>query len=69
MNITSYSKTELAQIYIPNRSPEAARHTLMNWIHRNRPLKQALKKAGYRDENRIFTPEQVRLICQYLGDP
>lgn len=35
MNITSYSKTELAQFYIPNRSPEAARRTLMNWIQRN----------------------------------
>lgn len=69
MNITSYSKTELAQFYIPNRSPEAARRTLMNWIQRNHPLKRALKKAGYRDENRIFTPEQVRLICKYLGAP
>lgn len=63
------SKSELAQLYLPNVSPAAARRTLSTWIEKNPKLKAALLETGYSDEAVLLTPLQVQLHFKYLGEP
>ncbi|MBP1613624.1 MAG: hypothetical protein H6Q13_1072 [Bacteroidetes bacterium] len=66
---TTLTKTELAQMYLPEATPAVARRKLNEWILRNQPLALALAHTGYTHSTRMLTPAQVRLIIQYLGEP
>lgn len=62
--ITTYGKQELAQLY------NVSWRTMKNWIERNRQLKDDLEAAGYNNTKcHTFTPHQVGIIIQYLGEP
>jgi len=63
------SKGELARLYAPRLTDNAAVKRLMLWIDLNTELKQQLAKAHYQKMQRIFTVRQVELIFQYLGQP
>lgn len=65
----TYSKMELAQLYMPTLSPFTARLQLMRWIADNDELQQALRATGYNKHNKLFTPKQVELIFNHLGEP
>lgn len=65
----SYTKNELAHMYMPNSSYETRMRTFRRWIKRNTALYQALKEVGYNDYCKVFTPKQVTLIFSYLGEP
>lgn len=65
----SLSSKELAILYFKNCLPESGVKQLKRWIRKNKALKEALVKAGYHDKQRIFSPLQVALIFQYLGEP
>ena len=68
--IRSYSKKELALCYFPTTgNPQSAVKHLMAWITRCTPLHEALLKKGYRNTNKWFTPSEVKLIVEYLGEP
>lgn len=67
--IKRYSKTQLAQLYFPDSSPETARRHLMDWINGNSELVAALKRAGYKDGDRILKKRHVKLIFEYIDDP
>lgn len=67
--IRPYTKSQLAQMYFPESSDEAARRRLMRWIARCKPLVKALAEANYSPHNCMFSPRQVRLIVDYLGNP
>lgn len=67
--IKQYTKKELGLMYFPDSTPETARHHLMNWIKRNCSLLDALQKAGYNAYAHDFSPRQIRLIFEYLGEP
>jgi len=69
MNIRTYGKGELAQLYCPNITTAAARKKLMQWINLYPNLMDALHQAGFSDTTRSFTPAQVRLIVEALGEP
>ena len=69
MNIRTYGKGELAQLYCPNITTAAARKKLMQWINLYPNLMDALHQAGFSDAIRSFTPAQVRLIVEALGEP
>lgn len=60
--IRSYTKAELARLY--NVSPD----TLSRWLSR---YESALKKLGYRNDQKIFTVAQVKYLFQdtALGRP
>ena len=60
------TKKELAYRYSPDLSHAAAVNRLMRWIKGDRDLMKALKEAGYRDNQRIFTARQVKIIEDYL---
>ena len=64
-----YGRTELALKYAPGDTSGAAWRKLNRWIVGCPPLFQALMDLGYTGHQRLFTPEQVRLIFYYLGEP
>ena len=45
---------------------EFAHMVVLNW---RRELAAALRKTGYDERKRSFTPKQVKLIFEYLGEP
>jgi hypothetical protein len=65
----SYSKKELAQAYAPHITPASAVNRLAAWIRHNEALYRALLDTGYRPTQQLFTPRQVELIFQHLGEP
>ena len=65
----SYGKGELALLYTPHVTQGAARRKLMYWISLQPCLMQALHEAGFDDRCRSFTPAQVKLIVEALGEP
>lgn len=68
--IRSYTKKELAFCYIPTATnAHSAVNTLMGWINRCQQLREALERQGYRKTSKWFTPREVRLIVEYLGEP
>lgn len=68
--IKAYSKAELAMLYFPTDSnTHISVNRLMSWINRNTTLLAALYTSGYRKSSKFFTPRQVRLIVDYLGEP
>lgn len=64
-----YYKQELAMRYFPNDSPKTARDKLTRWINRCKDLSMAMAKAHYRTTDKYYTPRQVQLIFEYLGEP
>ena len=64
------SKTDLARAYFPNTpNDETARRNLSRWIRMNPEIVERLAAAGYRTRQHIFTPQQLRIIYDVLGDP
>ena len=63
-------KRNLALAYFPQAgSADVARHTLMNLIESDSKLMQQLLDTGYNRSHRQFTPRQVQLIINRLGNP
>ena len=69
MKIKSYGKGELAQLYCPNITTAAARKKLNVWINLYPNLMESLRQVGYSDATRSYTPAQVKLIVEALGEP
>ena len=68
--IKAYGKSELALQYFPeSASAHTAVNHLMSWIHRNPELTEGLLKLGYRKSAKFFTPKEVGMIVEYLGEP
>ncbi|WP_297900731.1 DUF4248 domain-containing protein [uncultured Parabacteroides sp.] len=62
-------KSDLAVLYFPELASHQACNRLRRWIVRCTELHDRLREAGYRSEQRIFTPRQVGLIVRFLGEP
>ena len=68
--IKQYGRTELAQLYSPDITPEAAWRKLRSWIDYHPQLPETLRQLGYSPgRQRIFTPAQVGAIVEALGEP
>ena len=64
-----YGRTELAQRYCPQLTPDAAWRKLKRWINLNTELTAQLRELGYTPSQRSFTPKMVASIFYYLGEP
>lgn len=64
-----YGHQELALLYFPHVLPASASTQLTRWIRRDPSLLAALKATGYRKGIRIYTPLQVRMIVDHMGEP
>ncbi|MCC8185922.1 MAG: DUF4248 domain-containing protein [Bacteroides sp.] len=62
-------KLVLARLYLPERSPRMALRTFNKWISCHQVLTEQLAQTGYTPHCRLLTPEQVRLMVLYLGEP
>lgn len=67
--IKAYGKGELAQLYNPGMGARSALRTLSVWIKRNGVLDDKLRETGLVPYCKIYTPRQVKLIVEYLGEP
>lgn len=66
----AYGKSDLAMQYFPQaHSLHSAVNHLMTWVHQSPKLMAELEKLGYRKTSKFFTPKQVALIVEYLGEP
>lgn len=63
------SKTDLAQAYSPYIDPRSALNKLMSLINSSPELLSRLENMGYRCRNKHFTPKQVEIIIDSLGNP
>ena len=64
-----YGHTELARLYFPGILDKSASSQLSSWINRDEDLMAELKKAGYKKGQRMYTPRQVAILRDHLGDP
>ncbi|MCR5780342.1 MAG: DUF4248 domain-containing protein [Bacteroidaceae bacterium] len=67
--VRAYSKKELALMYFPDSTPRTAVSHLMSWIRRCTRLWNLLQATGYQTTCKTFTPRQVRVIVEQLGEP
>lgn len=56
-------------MYFPDSHPHTAVNHLMAWIRQCQQLWKEFEKMGYNLNSKSFTPRQVRLIFEYLGEP
>ena len=64
-----YRKQELAMMYFPDVSKEAASRNLRRWIGHCDQLHQDLLAIGYDKYRKFFLRNEVKLIVSYLGEP
>ena len=69
MKIRAYQKGQLAQMYYPWCGYRPALRRFANDLERARTLHDDLRRTGWHPANRIFTPMQVQLIFEALGEP
>ena len=62
--IRAYGKSELAMMYFPDLSKETEMKKLRFWLSVNPQLRHLISKNF-----RNFTPKQVRLIIEEIGEP
>lgn len=67
--IKSYGWQELAVFYAPGITPHSATKRLAFWVFRNPQLYQKMQETGWKKKNKILTPEQVRILVYFLGEP
>jgi len=67
--IRSYSKSELASLYLPHITSKSAVCKLNKWIAHYPGLWNALLEIGFAPKSHYYTPAQVKLIVQALGEP
>ena len=64
----TYKHQELALLYLPHCTPQSAGTLFSRWL-RAPGLRAQLEAVGYQARQRIFTPKQVAIIVDYLGEP
>ena len=69
MTIKSYPKSELALLYFPDSDPHVATNHLNAWIRRCPPLVAALAGCYQSKNAKFFSPQAVRHIVEFLGEP
>ncbi|MDH6306473.1 hypothetical protein M2459_003197 [Parabacteroides sp. PF5-5] len=67
--IHAYYVSDLAKLYVPNLTSQAAVRQLWRWISYHPLLNEELKQNGYVHKQRCFTPKQVACIVKHLGEP
>ena len=64
--LRSYGRQELALHYFRTMTPDAAWRKLRHWLHVNPRLRHL---AQPRAASRTFTPREVQMIVDELGEP
>lgn len=65
-----YYHYEIAFLYFPDSSnKKSAARKLSNWIKRDFTLHNQLVAVGYFSRQKIFTPKQLQVLYEFLGEP
>lgn len=65
----AYGVAEFAQLYFPGHTPVAAYKRMWEWIQTSRGLKAKLEGAGWVKFQKLYTPRQVSVLIEHLGEP
>ncbi len=68
-SVRQYGRTELALEYSPNLTPKGAWQKLKSWMMINPRLREAFSCKNNGAGLRSFTPKQVQMIVDELGEP
>ena len=60
---------ELAQMYYPDHNYDSALRHFREEMHLTRGMWEAMVGEGYKENSKILTRAQVRVIVQFLGEP
>ena len=69
MQTRAYQKGELAALYYPWCSHRQSLRRFREDLELASELNMRLRQTGWRPSRRVFTPLQVRLIFETLGEP
>lgn len=65
-----YNHSEIALLYFPDApNKKSAARKLSTWIRNDAKLREQLALVGYLIRQRIFTPKQVLVLYEFLGEP
>ena len=67
--IKSYPFGELAQMYYPDHGYDSALRLFRREMHDTRGMWDAMQAVGYKENTKVLTRAQVRVIVDFLGDP
>ncbi len=67
--IREYGRQELACLYCPTLKPDFAWKKLRQWMDLYPGLTDRLRVTGYDGSRRSFTPQQVSIIVEAMGEP
>ena len=67
--VKAYLKSDLAQLYFPCLSAEAALRKLRRWINFNPSLHHELYEGPEGKNDQIFSKRQVAVLVKYLERP
>lgn len=65
----AYGVTEFAQLYFPGYKPVVAYKRMWEWIQSSRGLRTKLEDAGWVKFQKLYTPKQVSILVDHLGEP
>ena len=65
-----YAKANVAKAYFNDTmSKDSACHMLARWLRTNPTLWESLQEVGYNPHRHHFTPMELRIIFDVLGEP
>lgn len=67
--IRPYGVGELAALYFPHIQQSSAVNQLRRWVHESPDLLEELQAAGWKRYRKVFSPKQVAIIVDHLGEP
>ena len=67
--IKGYHKADLARMYHPDLSAHAAMGKMRRWINRNAELKRRMQEVQVSVLNHTYTPKEVAILVEFLGEP
>lgn len=68
-SIRAYHKSDLALLYHPGMCGRSAMNKMRRWINRNSELKRRMKEAEVSPLTHQYTPRQVAILVEFLGEP
>lgn len=67
--IKSYLKADLALMYHPSMTQRGAMTKMRRWINLNSELKKRMTEAQVSALTHQYTPRQVAILAEFLGEP
>lgn len=67
--VRAYDKIELARLYLGRYTDRIALRRFNEWLQYSPQLWKALQSTGVDVSTRYFTPRQVEIIVEHLGEP